>query len=204
MSYRTTIALVALLIILAGAVYYVQGQPSPQSAATPSRPAVISFAPADATKLIVASGDKSTEVDRVGTAWNLVKPESTPADQARVQGWIDQLGTLTADRVLDNVSDLSSYGLSQPKMNLEVDLTGGKSVTLAFGDKTPDGASYYVRLPNDPAKAKSVYLISAPLGDDLTSALAKPPKALPTPTPLPALSPAPTLNVPTVGPTPTP
>lgn len=196
MNYRTTAALLAVLVILAGVVYYLQGQPTPGTASATATPAVVTFAPADATKLVISSGDKSTELALAGSTWNIVKPEATPADATRVQGWVDQLSALTADRVIDNAADLSTYGLKQPKLNLEVDLNGGKSVKLAFGDKTPDGADYYVQVLSDPAKAKSVYLIGAPLGDDLASALTKPPQAVPTPTALPALAPAPTLNAP--------
>lgn len=196
-----TAILLAVLIVLGGVVYYVQQQPTPQSTAAKSNPTVVSFSSADATKLVISSGDKSTEVSRQGSSWNLVKPETGTADSARVQGWIDQIGNLTADRAIDNPSDLSSYGLSKPKLNVEVDLGGGKTVKLVFGDKTPDGSDYYVQVPSDPAKAKAVYLISAPLGDDLISALTKPPRALPTPTPLPTLAPAPSANAPVPSPT---
>lgn len=201
MSYRMTAILLAVLIVLGGVVYYVQQQPAPKSTAAKSNPSVLSFSPTDATKLVISSGDKATEVSRQGSNWTLVKPEAGSADNARVQGWIDQIGNLTADRAIDNPSDLSSYGLTKPKLNVEVDLGGGKTVKLVFGDKTPDGSDYYVQVPSDPAKAKAVYLISAPLGDDLISALTKPPKALPTPTPLPTLAPAPSANAPLPSPT---
>jgi hypothetical protein len=195
-NYRTTAILLALLVVLAGVVYYLQGQPSPGQAAATPMPSVVTFTPSDATKMVISSGDKSTELALSGSNWNIVQPRPTPADNSRVQGWVDQIGALSADRVIDNATDLSTYGLAQPKLNVEVDLKGGKAVKLAFGDKTPDGADYYVQVPSDPAKTKSVYLISAALGDDLASALTKPPQALPTPTALPTLVPAPTLNAP--------
>jgi len=114
-----------------------------------------------------------------------VKPVQTPADAGRVEGWLDQLGTLTADRVINGATDLSQYGLSQPKVNVEVGLSANKSAKLVLGDKTPDGSDYYAQVQND----KNVYLVNAPLGDDLQSALSSPPKAVPTPTALPTLVP---------------
>jgi hypothetical protein len=187
-SFRTTGALLLVLAVLAGVVYYVMQQPSPDQAATKTSP-VVTFTAADATKLTVSAADKTTELDRGQNSWSIVKPEPGPAEAPQVEGWVDQMGNLTADRVIDNPSDLTSYGLAQPKFSVEIDLKTGSAIRLEFGDKTPDGADYYVRVPSDTTKAKSVFLVGAPLGDDLNASLTKPPKALPTPSPLPTLVP---------------
>lgn len=196
-----------MLIILAGVVYYVSQQPAPQDAANKAKtPQILSFNTSDATKLVITGQDKTTEIDRSGTSWQLVKPIQTPADATRVEGWLDQLGNLNADQVVQGAADLSQYGLTQPKLDVEVSLAAGKSAKLVLGDKTPDGNDYYAQVPND----KQVYLVSSPLGDDLNSALANPPKAQPTPTALPTLVPvtpkpgATTPTAATVGPTATP
>jgi len=193
MSYRTTAILLAVLIILAGAVYYLQKQPTAAEVAQQQKtPQIVNFATTDATKLVVSGTITTTSIVKSGTTWNLEQPQPGPADNGRVNGWADQLGQLTADRVIDGASDLGTYGLAQPKFSVEVDLQGGKTVKLAFGDKTPDGSDYYVWFPDDQTKAKSVYLVNAPLGDELSSALTKPPQAVPTPTALPTLVPGPT------------
>jgi hypothetical protein len=192
MSYRTTVVFLVVLIILAGAVYYLQQQPTAANVAQQQKtPQIVTFASTDATKLVVSSTDKTTSLVKSGTIWNLEQPQPGPADNGRVNGWADQLGQLTADRVIDGATDLGTYGLAQPKFLLEVDLQGGTTVKLAFGDKTPDGSDYYVRFPDDQTKAKSVYLVNAPLGDDLSSALTKPPQAVATPAALPTLVPLP-------------
>lgn len=175
-----------MLIILAGAVYYVSQQPSPQDAANKAKtPQILSFKTSDATKLVIAGQEKTTEIDRSGSGWQVVKPIQTSADATRVEGWLDQLGNLNADQVVQAASDLSQYGLAQPKLDVEISLAAGKSAKLMLGDKTPDGNDYYAQVPND----KQVYLVNSPLGDDLKSALENPPKAQPTPTALPTLVP---------------
>ncbi len=146
----------------------------------------MTFNASDATRLVISGTGQTTEIERSGASWQLVKPVQTPADATRVEGWLDQLGNLTADQVVDGAKDLSEYGLSQPKLNVEVSLPAGKSAKLMLGDKTPDGNDYYAQVPND----KNVYLVNSPLGDDLKNALTQPPKAVPTPTPLPTLVPA--------------
>lgn len=186
------------MIVLAGVVYYVSQQPTPQDLANKAKtPRILSFASTDATTLTISSGSSTTEVQRSNSSWQLVKPVATPADANRVQDWLDQLGSLNADQVVQGASsDLSQYGLSKPKLDVEVGLTSGKAATLKLGGKTPDGSDYYAQVPGD----KNIYLVNAPLGDDLNSALAKPPVATPTPTPLPTLVPTTQTPLPAVTP----
>lgn len=194
MSFRVTAALLAVLIILGGVVYYVTQQPAPAATTAPGTTVILSFAPASVTKLTLAGSGKTTEVDNSGGSW-LLAATKEPADSGRIGGWVNSLAQLTADRTIDNVSDLGTYGLATPKLTLTVQ-TGDTSSVVDFGDKTPDGNDYYVRLPKDTAKAKSVYLVSSYLGDDLLSALTTPPKAPPTPTAGPTLVPGATLAPP--------
>ena len=168
-------------------VYYVSQQPTAQDVTNKAKtPSILTFAAADATKVTISGGSGTTELNRSGSGWQLVKPVATPADSNRVLDWLDQLGNLNADQVVQGASsDLTQYGLSKPKLDIQVSLSSGKSASLMLGDKTPDGSDYYAQVPGD----KNVYLVNAPLGDDLNSALAQPPVAKPTPTPLPTLVP---------------
>ncbi len=203
MSYRATAALLAVLLILGGVVYFTSQSPAPSAAGAADKPVpILALTPTSVTKIVIVGTDKTTEVSKKGDAWEIVQPTAGPADSARIGGWVDQLATLSAQRTIDDAGDLSTYGLATPRIKLEVGLSDGKSVNLQFGDKTPDGGAFYVRLPDDAAKAKAVYLIGSSLGDDLTSALAKPPVAIPTPTPLPTLVPA-TITPPGAAGTPT-
>jgi hypothetical protein len=191
MNFRVTAALLAVLIVLGGIVYYIsQSPPPPAAGAAPTPASVLKLSSTDVTKLILTGGTNLTELDKDGNSWVIAKPTSGPADNGRVGGWVDQISNLSAERTIDDVSDLGSYGLVNPSLKVEVDLSTGAPLNLQFGDKTPDGASYYVNLPSDSTKAKSVFLVSAPLGDDLKGALTKPPVAIPTPTSLPTLVPS--------------
>ena len=200
MSFRLTAALLGILVILGGVVFYVSNQAAPLVATANSKtPQIVSFASADANKLVVSSGKAIMEVDKSGSNWQLVQPTKGPADPNRVQGWLDQLSALTADRVITDTTDLGQYGLTSPGFTTEVTLTTGKKVMISFGDKTPDQGDYYARV----AGSNPVYLVSATLGDDLKSALTSPPVPVPTPTlapPLPANALPPS---PAVVPTPT-
>lgn len=174
--------------MLAGIVYYLTQQPTPQEASAKAKtPQIMTFSANAATKLVIAGGGKTTEIDLKGSNWQLVKPITGPADASRVEDWLGQLGSLTADQVLKSPStDLSQYGLTKPTLDVTVSLSGGKSAKLTLGAKTMDGNDYYAQVAGD----KQIYLVNSPLGDDLKSALDTPPKALPTPTSAPTLIPA--------------
>ena len=188
MSFRVTAALLAVLIVLGGVVYYVSQQPAPSTSSQgQSTSVILSFAANSVSKLVLTGSGKTTEIDQSGGNWVLGATKE-PADSGRVGGWVNTLAQLTADRTIDNPTSLATYGLTTPKLTLTVAM-GDKSAVVDFGDKTPDGGDYYVRLPNDSTRSKSVYLVSSSLGDDLLSALTTPPKAPPTPTAGPTLVP---------------
>ncbi|HUX87139.1 MAG TPA: DUF4340 domain-containing protein [Chloroflexota bacterium] len=200
MNFRLTAALLGILVLLGGVVYYVSNQASPSAAtASAKTPQIVTFASAEVSKLIVSSGKTTMEVDKSGANWQLVQPTKGPADPNRVQGWLDQLSALTADRVITDTTDLGQYGLTSPTFTTEVTLTAGKKVTISFGNKTPDGGDYYARV----AGSNPVYLVSATLGDDLKSAMTQPPVPVPTQTIAPTLPANALPPTPVVVPTPT-
>lgn len=190
MSYRLTAVLVAFLVVLGGVVYYVMQQPAATDSPEKHYPQVLSFGPDEASQITITSNDnQKTELIKSGANWTIDGAADQPADDGRVQGWISQLSSLIADREISDATDLGPYGLTTPKLTVVIGLSGGKQARLVFGDKTPDGSDYYVQVPDDPARAKSIYLIGSYLGDDLTSALNSPPVAIPTPVPAPTLAP---------------
>src|SRR5712692_8667991 len=80
-SYRTTAAMLAVLIILAGAVYYITRTPAPDTtgSAVKTQP-VLTFTAADATKLVLTASDKTTELTKNGSNWTIAQPIQGPAE----------------------------------------------------------------------------------------------------------------------------
>lgn len=66
--------------------------------------------------------------------------------------------SLTAsDTVTEDAEDLSIFGLAQPQITVEARYKDGSGHTLHFGDKTPTGYSYYLRLDD----SKTVYTVGS-------------------------------------------
>ncbi|MFO7653720.1 MAG: DUF4340 domain-containing protein [Candidatus Krumholzibacteriia bacterium] len=90
-----------------------------------------------------AAGDAAT--DGVGFApgepgrgvweWRLAEPRSEPAAKTRADAVLGAVTSVRASDVADPDADLATYGLAEPERRAVVELTGGRTVTLAFGDR---------------------------------------------------------------------
>ncbi len=183
MNFRLTLGLLIVLLVLGGAVYYVESSPATPTPATQST-TVLSFLPSDVSKLEASGQGKSVVVTRDDSGWLLKQPEEARADQMRVDNLVSRLGTLAATRTIDAPSSLAEFGLDKPQVQAVITLKSGQTSTLLLGNQNPDKTSYYAKLPDKGA----VYLIPVAVGGDLSRLLTDPPKATPTPTPLPPIS----------------
>jgi Domain of unknown function (DUF4340) len=83
--------------------------------------------------------------------WQITQPKPFRADQSVVTSIASTLASLNSERVIeDNASDLQTFGLDQPA--LEVDLTekDNKTQKLLLGGDTPAGGAVYAMLAGDP------------------------------------------------------
>ncbi|HVN63832.1 MAG TPA: DUF4340 domain-containing protein [Candidatus Binataceae bacterium] len=109
---------------------------------------ILSFNPADVNKLILANDNgQTTEFDRDGDKFKMVKPVDYPTDTLRVR---EILSTLSNTRVQDFVSDaptnVAQYGLEKPHFTATVVLDNGQEQSLMFGFRPSSGsAGVYAR-----------------------------------------------------------
>ena len=104
------------------------------------------------------TGDKTFAVDSLGDA---------PLNSSSVEQVVNDVGTLSASqKVVENASDVSQYGLATPAATVVVGTTDNKSYTLKLGIASPQKDGYYLSKDGDPA----VYLVELGIGTDLTTA----------------------------------
>jgi len=83
--------------------------------------------------------------------WDITSPKAFPGDPAAVASITSTASSLTADRVVDeNATDLASYGLAPPLLEVTFKTKDNKSTKLLIGDDTPTGSSVYAKLEGDP------------------------------------------------------
>jgi hypothetical protein len=184
MSTRTTLVLLALLILVGFAVYFIEfRKPAGGAVATPNAagsatlltltaPAINSITVRDAVSNTQVSATRD-----VSSTWRLSDPAGQLADAATMDSLIGRLASLYVQRTLTPTGGLGEYGLLTPTLSVQIDLVSG-SLSFAVGDMTPSQGAYYVQKSGD----THVYLVETGLVDDLRKLAQQPPLAA-TPTP---------------------
>lgn len=156
MKIHTLAIAAAVLIALSGFLYWSNHhQPSEDnskiSADTP--PAILKLDQSSINKIELKKKDApSLELTKASSGdWQITQPKPYRADQGTATSVASTLSSLTSDRLVEEkATDLKTYGLDQP--NLEVDLAekDNKSQKLLIGDDTPAGGGVYAALAGDP------------------------------------------------------
>ena len=146
----------ALMVILAGGVYWSNRQPKKEDTKTAGKdesPKILSIPEGDITALSIKRKDGSETVVRKDAAgkWALTSPKQLGADTDALNGINNTLSSLTGDRVVEEkAADLSAYGLNAPAVEVVVTKKDGKTQKLIIGDDTPTGSGVYVMVDGDP------------------------------------------------------
>ncbi len=185
MIRRSTIVYLVLLLVLAGAYYYLNNREKPadtEPTTTPSAEVSYLFTAEDGTPSSIRIESKSgntVEVARdADNAWALTQPAKAKADQGAAEAAASQV---TAMQILDSVPsvDPKIIGLEVPEYVLTIKFTSGVERTVAVGVLTPTETGYYVR-----DAAGKIVIISRDAVDSLVGLLDNPPYSE-TPTSLP-------------------
>jgi hypothetical protein len=120
---------------------------------TPDKPRekVVTFDKAKAKEISLTAGGETVQLVKEGTGWRLTAPHAAPADANEVEGILSTLSSLETDEFVTDPGSLADYGLDNPRSSLSVVVDGNSEpVKLVLGEKTPDGASVYAKLPSQP------------------------------------------------------
>jgi hypothetical protein len=204
MNTRTTLILLAVLVLVAGVVYFTEFYKPGQATVTPAASGptmlleVTSPAIGGITVRDALSGTQVSASRDVSGTWWLADPAGRPADPAILNPMATRLSSIYVQRVLTPTGSLGEFGLLTPTLSVEIASTLGP-LSFVVGDTTPSQGAYYVQKPGDPR----VYLVDAGLVSELRKFAGQPPLAAP-PTPAPFALPTPAMPALSVLPTPTP
>ena len=144
MKFKTTIILIALLIITGVTFYFVHQQPE-QTTETPSATKnLLSISQDVVTKVSITAADGQPLVmEHTGSNWTITQPLHAKAD------------TFTAGDLVREICELQSHaqvgadiatGVDHPTYRVELTDKNGKITTLNFGTKSDVGDNLYVRV----------------------------------------------------------
>jgi hypothetical protein len=187
MIRRSTVVYIVLLLVLAGAYYYLNSREQPAEIELTLEPGtdvpqayLFSAEAGTPTSIrIEAKSGETVEVARgEDNAWALTEPIEAIADQGAAEAAASQVTTM---RVLDTVPNVEPeiVGLQDPEYVLSVNFTEGGERTVDVGVITPTESGYYVR-----DLADNIVIVSRSAIDSLLGLLTSPPY-LETPTPAP-------------------
>ena len=109
--------------------------------------------------------------ERLGVAYSFTKDDDIwvtanepawPVYQDALQDLADTLTGLKATRKLDDVKDLSDYGLTEPVFSVTATWTDGTKTTYSMGDATPFADGYYLMLSGNQG---TIYTIEPSLSE---------------------------------------
>ncbi|HKP52027.1 MAG TPA: DUF4340 domain-containing protein [Chloroflexia bacterium] len=192
--YRTTIIMVALLLVLGGVAIFLtnQNKLNPPGVTPTPVPSYLWQETSQVQGIDVMSGTAKVSLrkDISTTLWMLTAPEQYPADKFQVDNVAGTLQSIEATKVATGTTDLAQYGLDKSGMSVTVTFSSTTPIshTLLIGAQNFDGTGFYIKQVDSP----DVYLsATTPIGT-IQNWLLTPPKEAPTPTPFPTAPPTPT------------
>ncbi|MBT9332092.1 DUF4340 domain-containing protein [Paracidobacterium acidisoli] len=156
MKLRSLMVAALVLLILAGVLYWSGHHKSSTanvSAAADAAPAILHLSEPDITQLTVArKGSAPVILEKTGSgSWQITAPKQMRADQTNVSGILNTVSSLDSERVVENkAGDLSSFGLSQPSLEIDIGEKNHTTQKLLLGDDTPTGSAVYAMVEGDP------------------------------------------------------
>lgn len=158
-GFRSTLILLVTFLGLLGYFYFYESK-QPATPPAEQKPKAFTVQADKIEELSVkATSGETTRLKKGSGGWDIVEPTAGPAAQTEVTSIAEGLASLDVQRVVDeNPSDLSQFGLAQPKVDVGFRAAGQTGLThLLVGDKTPTGGELYAKAQDQ----KKVFLISS-------------------------------------------
>jgi hypothetical protein len=152
----STILLVVVLAGLGGYIYFVESE-RPATGIEP-RDKVFTVEADAIEEITLTSGGETSTLRKTDGSWKLTAPQAVDADQTEVSSLTSNIASLEVNRVVDeNASDLATYGLAKPAIQLSFKAANGVTGALNLGDKTATSSDIYAVKPGE----TRVFVVSA-------------------------------------------
>jgi len=149
------VSAVGVLAVLGGLVWWTNKHPSTGADAkkkTDDTPKIVSLDPGQMQQIRIAKpGSDPVVLKKLADVWAITEPKPMDADSEAVGPLTGALGTITADRVIDeNPASLDPYGLGPTATEVDITMKDGKTTKLFVGSATVSGSDNYARVEGNP------------------------------------------------------
>lgn len=169
MSFRTTIILAIIVLILAGVAYYDTQRSEKKKVQEEKQKTLLELKKDDITQIQITREKDSVQLSASGKdRWEITSPIKTRADEASVGRITSAFEKLQYKDIVDEQGkNLKEYQLDKPAATFNITMKQGKKYMVQVGAKNPVLNINYVRVQNDPR----VYSVEGEIGNVGTIAL---------------------------------
>nr|WP_294529241.1 DUF4340 domain-containing protein [uncultured Blautia sp.] len=153
---------VAVLVVLSGTYVgvktYVTKQEEKENASEDEeKTQVFSIASDDVKSIKFVIDKKEVTFEKDNDEWVKTDEKDFPVDQDKLTEAIGSLDNIEADRVLDDVTDATEYGLDNPTNTITITDNDGNETALRVGMENDSTSQYYVEKGEDESK---IYVVA--------------------------------------------
>jgi hypothetical protein len=145
---KSTLLLLLLAVVGGALIYYLEIKPGKPRDEEPDKSReAFKLNREDITQVVLTRAGQSVTFENKDNKWTITQPLSAPADDSTINSLIGDLVSPRISRDLKaTAEELKTYGLTEPKVKLEVKLKNGQSHRIELGEKDFTGNSVYAKI----------------------------------------------------------
>lgn len=142
------LALVVLAAAFLGIRQYNKNASSATSTTEDTQETVLDVNSDDITSFSYVYEGETYAFEKKDETWYYTDDHSLNLNQDRIKAMILKVAPLKADQVIENVTDMSQYGLADPERTIQYE-TADRSVIINVGNLNSMTSQYYIAFPSE-------------------------------------------------------
>ena len=142
------LALVVLAAVFLGIRQYNKNTVSATSTTEDTQETVLDVNSDDITSFCYVYEGETYAFEKEDEIWYYADNHSLNLNQDRIKAMILKVAPLKADQVIENVTDMSQYGLADPERTIQYE-TADRSVIINIGNLNSMTSQYYIAFPSE-------------------------------------------------------
>lgn len=142
------LALVVLTAAFLGIRQYNKNASSAASTTEDTQETVLDVNSDDITSFSYVYEGETYAFEKEDETWYYADDHSLNLNQERIKAMILKVAPLKADQVIENVTDMSQYGLADPERTIQYE-TADRSVIINVGNLNSMTSQYYIAFPSE-------------------------------------------------------
>ena len=147
-AWPALLALVVLAAVFLGIRQYNKNTVSATSTTEDTQETVLDVNSDDITSFSYVYEGETYAFEKKDETWYYTDDHSLNLNQDRIKAMILKVAPLKADQVIENVTDMSQYGLADPERTIQYE-TADRSVIINIGNLNSMTSQYYIAFPSE-------------------------------------------------------